>query len=64
VTSLLFKQSSLNTHPRKNDLIDSILTHASEVIAMNESPSIALRKKEDSSMRVAINLVKDETVDA
>ena len=40
------------------------ITHASEVIAMNESPSIALRKKKDSSMRVAINLVKDETVDA
>ncbi|WXT99865.1 MAG: Phosphate acyltransferase [Catillopecten margaritatus gill symbiont] len=38
--------------------------HASEVIAMNESPAIALRKKKDSSMRVAINLVKDKTVDA
>jgi glycerol-3-phosphate acyltransferase PlsX len=31
---------------------------------MHESPSTALRKKKDSSMRVAINLVKDETVDA
>jgi len=40
------------------------ITHASEVVAMSESPSIALRKKKDSSMRVAINLVKDETVDA
>ena len=32
--------------------------HASEVVAMNESTAIALRKKKDSSMRVAVNLVK------
>ncbi|UJP04712.1 MAG: phosphate acyltransferase PlsX [Nitrosomonas sp.] len=31
---------------------------ASEVIGMDESPAIALRNKKDSSMRVAINLVK------
>ncbi len=38
--------------------------HASEIVAMNESPSNALRKKKDSSMRVAINLLNDKTVDA
>lgn len=32
---------------------------ASEVVAMDELPSRALRTKKDSSMRVAINLVKD-----
>jgi len=32
--------------------------HASEVVEMSESPVDALRKKKDSSMRVAINLVK------
>lgn len=32
---------------------------ASEVVAMNELPSKALRGKKDSSMRIAINLVKD-----
>ena len=32
---------------------------ASEVVAMDESPSNALRSKKDSSMRVAINLVKE-----
>jgi len=31
---------------------------ASEVVAMDEAPSKALRNKKDSSMRVAINLVK------
>ncbi|MGH8271110.1 MAG: phosphate acyltransferase PlsX [Gammaproteobacteria bacterium] len=34
------------------------LKHASEVVAMDESPVQALRGKRDSSMRVAINLVK------
>lgn len=33
--------------------------HASEVVLMNDSIEVALRKKRDSSMRVAINLVKD-----
>ncbi len=32
---------------------------ATEVVAMDESPAIALRSKKDSSMRVAINLVKE-----
>ncbi|MDB3972158.1 phosphate acyltransferase PlsX [Candidatus Thioglobus sp.] len=40
------------------------IVHATEVVLMNESPAIALRKKKDSSMRVAINLVDSNTVDA
>ena len=35
------------------------IVHASEVVAMDELPSHALRNKKDSSMRVAVNLVKD-----
>jgi glycerol-3-phosphate acyltransferase PlsX len=35
------------------------LQHANEVVAMDELPSKALRNKKDSSMRVAINLVKE-----
>jgi phosphate acyltransferase len=34
------------------------IQHASEVVEMDEQPSRALRGKKDSSMRVAINLVK------
>jgi phosphate acyltransferase len=34
------------------------LQPASEVVGMDESPALALRGKKDSSMRVAINLVK------
>ncbi len=40
------------------------IRHASEVVAMDELPSQALRGKKDSSMRVAINLVKQGEADA
>ncbi|HMT02376.1 MAG TPA: phosphate acyltransferase PlsX [Burkholderiales bacterium] len=35
------------------------IVHSSQVITMDESPQNALRTKKDSSMRVAINLVKE-----
>ena len=35
------------------------IKHASEIIGMDESPSDSLRKKKDSSIRVAFELVKD-----
>jgi phosphate acyltransferase len=38
--------------------------HASQVVAMDESPAIAMRSKKDSSMRVAVNLVKSGEADA
>jgi len=38
--------------------------HASEVVGMSESPVDALRKKKDSSMRVAIDAVKDGSAQA
>ncbi len=40
------------------------IVHASEVVAMAEPPADALRKKKDSSMRVAIDLVKSGDADA
>jgi glycerol-3-phosphate acyltransferase PlsX len=40
------------------------IVHTSEVVAMNESPSAALRKKKDSSIRVAVELVKSNLADA
>ncbi len=39
------------------------IRHASEIVEMDEHPAYALRKKKDSSMRVAINLVKDGVAD-
>ncbi|MDX1454133.1 MAG: phosphate acyltransferase PlsX [Gammaproteobacteria bacterium] len=38
--------------------------HASQVVEMHEPPSQALRGKKDSSMRVAINLVKEGEAEA
>ena len=40
------------------------IVHATEVVEMDESPALALRNKKDSSMRVAINLVKSGEADA
>jgi glycerol-3-phosphate acyltransferase PlsX len=37
--------------------------HASEVVAMDDPVEVALRRKKDSSMRVAIELVKDGSAD-
>ena len=40
------------------------IRHASQSVEMDELPSHALRNKKDSSMRVALNLVKDGAADA
>lgn len=40
------------------------IRHAPEVVAMDESPALALRNKKNSSMRIAIDLVKSGQADA
>ncbi len=40
------------------------IVHAEEVVGMDERPADALRKKKDSSVRVAINQVKEGQADA
>lgn len=40
------------------------IQHASQQVEMDEPPSSALRKKKDSSMRVALNLVKEDEAGA
>jgi glycerol-3-phosphate acyltransferase PlsX len=40
------------------------IKHCSETIAMDEDPVVAMRNKKDSSIRVAINLVKENQADA
>ena len=47
-----------SNHPRIR------IQHASEVVLMDESPQSAMQNKKDSSMRVAINLVKSGDADA
>lgn len=46
------------------DLTRITIHHASQCVAMDEPPAQALRTKKDSSMRVAINLVKTAEADA
>lgn len=40
------------------------IKHSTQVVSMNDAPALALRNKKDSSMRVAINLIKDGEADA
>lgn len=40
------------------------IQHATQIVAMDESPAVALRTKKDSSMRISINLVKDRKAQA
>lgn len=51
---------------QKNKYTNTRLTiqHATEVVEMDESPQNALKNKKDSSMRVAINLIKEEKAQA
>ena len=49
----------------RSPALDRLTLHpASEVVEMHEPPALALRNKKDSSMRVAINLVKDGAAEA
>ena len=58
---LVGDQRQVNTHLNKFSVNREqfSVVHASEVVAMDELPSHAMRNKKDSSMRVAINLVKE-----
>jgi len=54
-------REKLGSHPFGDRLR---IRHASETVSMDELPSRALRNKKDSSMRVAIDLVKSGEADA
>ena len=64
---LVGDEERLRSCAQKHEIkLDDRLTiqHASEVVEMNDEPALAMRKKKDSSMRVAINLVHDGKADA
>ena len=53
-------ESELNSAPQNiSDKIE--VHHTTQVVGMSEPPAQALRSKKDSSMRVAINMVKGAT---
>lgn len=60
-------QDKVSAALKKHGVISSkqfSIVHASEVVEMDDLPSQAMRNKKDSSMRVAINLVKDGQAEA
>jgi len=59
-------QEEIRRHLDRHDLrgLPIKVRHASEVVEMGESPSTALRKKRDSSIRVAVDLVRSGDADA
>ncbi|KTD19476.1 phosphate acyltransferase PlsX [Legionella israelensis] len=64
---LVGDQEQINVMLKKHGAKDSkqiSVVHASEIVSMDELPSHALRNKKDSSMRVAINLVKEKKAQA
>lgn len=54
-------QEKLNAFPKKGNVR---IVHASEAIGMHESPVLAVRKKKDSSLLVAMRMVKNGEADA
>ena len=58
VINAALKKHKATKHPRLS------ISHASEVVAMDDSIEIALRRKKNSSMRVAVNLLKEGRVQA
>jgi glycerol-3-phosphate acyltransferase PlsX len=64
---LVGDEGIIREHLKSNGVEDEprfVIQHASQVVEMDESPATALRGKKDSSMRVAINLVKQGTAAA
>ena len=64
---LVGQQDRLREELKKLNLTESDrlqIRHAPEVVAMDELPSLAMRNKKQSSMRIAIDMVKDEEADA
>ena len=58
-------QVQLNTLRPAPALLQRLrIAHASQVVAMDEAPASALRGKKDSSIRVAVNLLKNREADA
>ena len=57
----LLNELSLHNHQLDSQLQ---IQHTTQQVTMDEKPSVALRTKKDSSMRVAINLVKENQAQA
>lgn len=64
---LVGDEGTIKTEMAKHDLqIGERLSvrHCTQVVNMDDPPSVAMRNKKDSSMRVAVNLVKEQEAQA
>lgn len=63
---LVGRENVISEELKKYDIekLSLSIKHASEVIEMHESPSIALRRKRDSSIKIGVELVKSGEADA
>ncbi len=66
VVTLVGQESELREHLRAHraDGLDISVLHAPETVAMDESPSLALRRKKQSSIRIGLELLKRGEADA
>jgi glycerol-3-phosphate acyltransferase PlsX len=60
--SIEHELNKCRNYPAVKNRID--IKHTTEVVAMDEKPSSAMRNKKNSSMRVSANLVKEKVADA
>ncbi len=64
---LVGREEAMRSELRRLQSVDHphlLLKHAAQVVAMADPPALAVRAKKESSMRVAINLVKSGEADA
>lgn len=64
--TLVGQESEVRQHLRAHptDGLDVTVLHAPETVAMDESPSVALRRKKHSSIRIGLELLKQGEADA
>ena len=57
-------EQSLSRYPQRQRPTNLSVTHAAEVIGMDESPASSIRKKRESSISVGVELLKSKQADA
>lgn len=62
--TLVGNAADICAHLGDSELAQFDIVHADDIVLMSDKPSVALRKKPQSSMRVAIDLLADAKVDA
>jgi len=57
-------EQSLSHYPQRQRPTNLSVTHAPEVVGMDESPAASIRKKRESSISIGVELLKSKQVDA